>query len=162
MDVRFWGPHFWATMEFVAFHYPVNPSEEDKTDIKNFYNSLIKILPCNTCQEHFQKLLVKFPLDNHLSSRDELTRWLVEAHNRVNDRLGKPRIQYSVVHDKYEQMKGTCEMGNMISSSPSVCPPSTCKGSNKWLLLSFLLVISVTIIFVIICWKKKQSCNNLP
>lgn len=40
-----------------------------------------------SCQEHFRELLADFPPD--FSSREAFFIWAVDAHNRVNERLGK-------------------------------------------------------------------------
>jgi len=123
MDVRFWGPQFWASMEFVAFNYPTDPTQQDRKNMRNFFSAVAQVLPCQSCREHFQQLLKDYPVENHLDTREALTKWLVEAHNRVNERLGKPRVPYTVVADKYQQFRGTCEMGKLTPATSGTCQP---------------------------------------
>jgi hypothetical protein len=145
MDVRFWGPQFWATLEFLAFNYPQDPSNQDKQNMKTLYSLLPELLPCSSCQTHFAQLLKDFPIQ--LDNRDTLTRWLVEAHNRVNDRLKKPRVAYEVVADKYQQMRGTCEMGQLKhhDSHKDQKKITECQNSKKslWILVGILAVLIV-------------------
>lgn len=160
MDVRFWGPQFWATMEFIAFNYPLEPSYSDKMDTFNFYSSLAKTLPCASCRKHFQQLIFNdLPLKDALDNRDTLSKWMVEAHNRVNDRLGKPRMAFDVVEKKYQQMRGTCEMGQ-YSHPESVCQaicasssPSS-PGSDNWLSvkdyrIAIIILFSVALVLLV-------------
>lgn len=44
-------------------------------------------IPCGTCKAHWQDLILKFPPD--YSSAENFFKWTVEAHNKVNERLGK-------------------------------------------------------------------------
>lgn len=143
MDVRFWGPQFWATLEFLAFNYPQNPSSQDRQNMKTLYALLPEMLPCTSCRTHFAQLLKDFPVQ--LDSRDTLTRWLVEAHNRVNDRLKKPRVAYEVVADKYQQMRGTCEMGQLKAHESSSYKGGECQDSKKslWVLIGILVVLII-------------------
>lgn len=115
MDVRFWGPPFWETMHQISFNYPqINPSEENKKAVKTWFTTLQHLLPCESCRIHFANLLKDYPIQ--LQNRDSLTRWLVEIHNRVNDRLGKPRMAYEVAAEKYKQLMATCSPPQMESN----------------------------------------------
>jgi hypothetical protein len=77
-----WGPHGWKFMHYVSLGYPSKPTEEDKKNYKAFYTSLQHILPCAKC------------VDNHLSSRDTLVRWVIDIHNQVNNETGKREYTY--------------------------------------------------------------------
>lgn len=153
MDVRFWGPHVWATMDFIAFNYPNEPTDEDKKNIKSFFSSITPLLPCASCRTDFSTLLQKFPIEKHLSSRETLTKWLVEAHNRVNEKLGKPRVNYDNISDKYNAMRGTCETRASVPNSPSQCSLKKNCFSNLFLIIVSLISI-VTIIGLTTVWIK--------
>lgn len=148
MDVRLWGPHFWATMDFVAFNYPETASANDKKQAKAFFHSLAPLLPCSTCRDEFAQLLKTYPIDKHLDNRQALTQWLVEVHNRVNDRLQKPRVAYDVVAAKYNTMRGTCEM-RQCSAEPKQCDTDASTGGGKggsrcgWGPLTLTIVVAV-------------------
>jgi hypothetical protein len=96
-----WGPHGWKFMHYVSLGYPSNPSEEDKRNYKNFYTSLQHILPCAKCAQNYSHNLKKYPIDNHLGSRDTLIRWVIDIHNQVNNELGKKEYSYIEALDLY-------------------------------------------------------------
>lgn len=87
-----WGPFFWHTIHITALGYPKNPSYGDKKAAKEFYESLKFLLPCPVCREHYVQHMNESALTPHLDRREDLFRWTVELHNRVNEKLGKPRF----------------------------------------------------------------------
>tara|TARA_B100000900_G_scaffold118113_1_gene99563 strand:+ start:1649 stop:2083 length:435 start_codon:yes stop_codon:yes gene_type:complete len=91
---KIWGPHGWKFMHYVSLGYPNNPSEEDKRNYKDFYTSLQHILPCAKCANNYSHNLKKYPIDNHLGSRDTLVRWVIDIHNQVNNELNKKEYTY--------------------------------------------------------------------
>ena len=86
-----WGPFFWHTIHITALGYPNDPSYAHKRAAKEFFESLVHLIPCPTCREHYTIHLQKMPITPHLDRRDDLFRWTVELHNVVNQSLGKPR-----------------------------------------------------------------------
>jgi len=89
-----WGPHGWKFLHYVSLGYPSNPSEEDKKNYKTFYTSLQHILPCAKCAHNYSHNLIKYHIDNHLSNRDSLVRWVIDIHNKVNSETGKKEYTY--------------------------------------------------------------------
>ena len=89
-----WGSHGWKFMHYVSLGYPSKPTEEDKKNYKTFYTSLQHILPCAKCANNYSHNLIKYPIDNHLSSRDSLVRWVIDIHNQVNNETGKKEYTY--------------------------------------------------------------------
>ncbi len=92
MPPAVWGPFFWHTIHIVALGYSNNPSYAQKRAAKEFYESLVHLIPCPVCREHLTTNLQRLPLTPHLDRRDDLFKWTVELHNMVNESLGKPRI----------------------------------------------------------------------
>ena len=93
-DPRYWGSKFWFVMHTVAEFYPQYPNTDDMANAKNFYTSLRHLLPCPSCAEHYSDLLLKYDIDNHLTSKDSLMRYVNMLHNEVNKRIGKPLVSY--------------------------------------------------------------------
>lgn len=87
-----WGPFFWHTIHIVALAYPSEPSYAHKRAAKEFFESLVHLIPCPICRDHYQKHLQKFPLTPHLDRRADLFKWTVVLHNEVNTSLGKPTV----------------------------------------------------------------------
>ena len=88
-----WGHHGWVFLHYITLSYPVNPSDTDKIDMKNFFSDLQKVLPCESCRNNFSKHLLNFPLnDTVLSTRSSLVEWLLNIHNCVNVMTGKSKM----------------------------------------------------------------------
>jgi hypothetical protein len=83
-----WGPIFWRTMHIVSLGYSPNPTEQEQTAAKQFYESLQYVIPCPICREHYSHILSSMP--PRVGNRDELVAWVFDVHNKVNEQLGKP------------------------------------------------------------------------
>ena len=99
-----WGPLFWHTIHIVALGYPNSPSYAHKRAAKEFYESLVLLIPCEVCREHYTKNLATHPISPHLDRRDDLFKWTVNFHNVVNAALGKPRMLESSVLYYYRRI----------------------------------------------------------
>ena len=44
-----WGPGMWHFLHTTSFNYPVNPTEKQRKDYRNFVLSLRNVLPCGKC-----------------------------------------------------------------------------------------------------------------
>lgn len=95
------GPHFWFVMHTVSFFYPENPTSTDMKRHKDFYESFVHMIPCGECSQHYSVLLTRYPIDGHLQSRNQLSRWVVFIHNKVNEKLGKRYMEYDDVVQYY-------------------------------------------------------------
>lgn len=136
MNAQVWGPHAWEFLHAVTFDYPNDPSSSQKKAMKKFFHSLAPILPCNNCKNHFSDMLNKYPVDSHLTSKEQLTQWLVFVHNKVNIRLGKKPVPYSVVAEKFQPNFG-CTGGTCGKNKMSV------KKQNNISIVLFLAGISI-------------------
>jgi hypothetical protein len=158
MDTLFWGPGLWMALHSMTFNYPITPTEQDKKQYTNFFHSLKYVLPCPACRMHYKKTIEeKYPIELALDNRDTLSRWLVDFHNDVNKRLGKPIVSYDSVKDKYESMRGKCQY-----QEPS--PGYTKTRERKTdLMLScvIILLILITCLSIYYFPKLKQRHNRL-
>ncbi|KAK8084525.1 hypothetical protein PG997_005796 [Apiospora hydei] len=66
---------------------PARPSPTEQTDLRSFMGAFSRLYPCWSCAEDFQKYMAKQQMP--VGSRDEFGKWLCEAHNAVNRKLGK-------------------------------------------------------------------------
>lgn len=98
-----WGPPLWYQMHMKTFEYPKNPTEEDKHKIREYFRSIINILPCETCKEHYIEYLQKRPIRYHYDTKDNLINWLIDFHNEVNSRTGKKVLSYKEARSIYKQ-----------------------------------------------------------
>jgi hypothetical protein len=60
--------------------------------MKEFLESMVFIIPCPVCREHYQKHLNVMPITPHLDRRQDLFKWTVQLHNEVNKSIGKPEV----------------------------------------------------------------------
>ncbi|AII17200.1 putative ERV/ALR sulphydryl oxidase [Aureococcus anophagefferens virus] len=87
---KVWGPPLWDLLHFLTFKY--NSKEDREIYRKLFCKWVMIIIPCPPCQKHYKERIERIPIN--LSSREKLSRWLVNLHNDVNKELKKPRFSY--------------------------------------------------------------------
>ena len=104
-----WGPHGWKFMHYISLGYPMNPSENDKLNYKNFYYSLQYVLPCEKCQINYRRNILENPIDKFLKDRKSLTKWVIDIHNKVNQETNKPIYDYEEAILLYKNQKNTNE-----------------------------------------------------
>jgi len=90
-----WGRYAWNFIHLVTLDYPMNPSADDKQYYKEFFTTLMHVLPCEKCRLNLYKNLKKLPLsESVMSSRLNLVKWGIDLHNMVNYHTGKPILSY--------------------------------------------------------------------
>jgi hypothetical protein len=95
INPKIWGELYWKMLHYVSTTYPDNPSEIEKQQFLNFYNSLFEILPCHACRFHIKKHLTELPID--LSSKSNLMSWISKLHTRVNNSIPKKKFNKQYV-----------------------------------------------------------------
>ncbi|WAR55396.1 hypothetical protein PtB15_6B137 [Puccinia triticina] len=94
------GRHTWTLLHTIGSYYPVErPSTAQKDSVRQLINSLATIYPCQPCASHLQDYLHRFPPKT--DNRSQLERWLCDAHNEVNKRLGKELFDCSLVSKRW-------------------------------------------------------------
>ena len=103
VDRDVWGPAFWTALHTASFAYPDHPDADQRRHMRAYIDAHASVLPCPDCREHFADMLRECgaDYDRALAGRDALTRFLVDIHNRVNQRLGKPTKAYVEVAATY-------------------------------------------------------------
>jgi hypothetical protein len=99
-----WGPFFWHTIHVVALGYPKEPTYIDKKSAKEFFESLQYLIPCGVCREHYREHLADNPVSVFLDSRNDIFKWTVMIHNRVNKMLNKPEWTEDEVLEYYKRL----------------------------------------------------------
>ena len=107
------GRASWTFLHTMSVNYPDEPTAQQKADMLQLISLFGHFYPCKVCSEHFSEELVALP--PRVGSRWELSQWLCELHNSVNERLGKPAFACSQVYDQWmrDPHDGYC---------PDVCP----------------------------------------
>lgn len=133
-----WGPSAWKFLHTVTFAYPPSPSLEQQRAADSLFSSLGALLPCDTCQNHYQQEFALHPPDSR--SGATLSAWLVDLHNRVNARLGKPSMSYAQAAKLYTtQCTADCGRGLRAHTSPQT--------TTLFILLAIAAVIAMAITF---------------
>ena len=163
-----WGPYGWKFIHMTALAYPVKPSAEEKLYYFNFFMSLINILPCHLCRDHYKQNVLKHPLnDDVLSSRETLVKWTIDMHNEVNIANNKKVIDYStaikLIINNYESdekvnnkpKKEIWTSPNNIEKPNNIKKPNTTYQKEKnSSTLYILILIFISLIIIAVLYKK--------
>jgi hypothetical protein len=118
MMTKVWGPPGWLFLHSISFGYPYtinhkNPAHKNKkAEYATFFNYVGTVLPCKYCRESYLDFLKEYPVENHLNTREEITKWLYNIHNRVNDKLGVPKCKvpsFDEIKTTYERFRARCK-----------------------------------------------------
>ena len=101
LDATVWGPHFWFFLHTIALHYPKNPNATTKKKYYELIENLPLFIPVESMATDFTHLLNEYPLVPYLDNRDSLIRWMHFIHNKVNEKLEKPKISLSDFYIQY-------------------------------------------------------------
>lgn len=100
-----WGPSLWYYLHTAAYNYPSQPTHQEVKSMKNWLKCLHVTIPCKNCSQHYKKYIDKY--DKHLEdickSRTRLFEFFVDIHNQVNQRNGKPIVDYDKAYQMYKQ-----------------------------------------------------------
>lgn len=84
----------------MTFAYPRFPSQKTKERYLSFFKTLAHVLPCPACRREFSHETEQLTMET-FRDMTTLSKWLVEAHNRINRRLGKATVPYAIVLRRY-------------------------------------------------------------
>jgi hypothetical protein len=101
MEPKIWGPPFWFMLHTISFSYPTNPSYHDKRHYYDYFQNVYHIIPCEECQDSYLQYLQENPISSFLDSNHALSKWVVELHNKINQKLDKPTQSYQDVAQRY-------------------------------------------------------------
>lgn len=146
-----WGPHAWKFLHYVSLSYPNNPTEEEKTKYKHFFELLSVVLPCSVCANHFAENYKKMPLtDEILNDREKVIKWVIDIHNVVNEMKGKPVI-------RYRDARRMIESDTKCVQAETFVDVNTTSNDNKESDNSLIKLLGVLfgLIVIAIVYKKK-------
>ena len=106
LDPDIWGPHYWFVLHTMALTYPHHPNDVTKKKYYDFIQNLPVFIPIESIGKDFSKILDLYPITAYLDNKDSLIRWTHFIHNKINDKLEKPRISINDFYvNYYEQYK---------------------------------------------------------
>lgn len=150
MDPAWWGPGAWRFLHAISFTYPLDADEQDQAAVGQLLESLARLLPCAKCRPHWERLIHdELPYHSYLYGRHIFSQYMVEVHNRVNDRLGKPRYAYEDACRLYtpnapaEACRSTIDFTGLPVGAPSTCQ---CGSSRRKAPVFILIVLGALVL----------------
>ena len=101
LDPTIWGPHFWFFLHTLAMSYPHHPNAVTKKKYYELIQNLPLFIPVESIGSDFEKILNEYPVTAYLDSRESLIRWLHFIHNKINEKLEKPKITLNEFYFRY-------------------------------------------------------------
>jgi hypothetical protein len=98
LDPDIWGPQFWGFLHTSAMTYPKHPNAITKKKYYDLIQSIPQFIPVEQMSSDFARLLEQYPVTPYLDNKESLVRWTWYIHNKVNDKLEKPRIPLTEVY----------------------------------------------------------------
>ena len=106
LDPTVWGPHYWFFLHTISICYPLRPNSITKKKYYEFIQNIPMFIPVESIATYFSKLLDEYPITPYLDTRDSFIRWVWFIHNKINQKLEKPKISLSKFYELYyEQYK---------------------------------------------------------
>lgn len=109
---KVWGGPAWVANHAITFGYPVEPTDVDKQNYKDYFFALGNVLPCKYCRESYNVFIRQGDTamkDEDLTNRRSLTEWFYRLHEAVNKKLDTDYyITYEDVEERYESFRAKC------------------------------------------------------
>ena len=83
LDPNIWGPHYWFFLHTLAIQ------------------NLPLFIPIESIGSDFIKLLDEYPVTAYLDNRESLIKWMHFIHNKINEKLEKPKISINEFYLRY-------------------------------------------------------------
>ena len=101
-----WGPCVWILFHTLAFKIVPAEFSSKKTDLINYIQRICSNLPCPECTQHAMEYMKQnLRRIDAITTKEHLQEFLVDFHNAVNVRKGKPMFTYKQAEDKYRLAK---------------------------------------------------------
>ena len=101
LDPTVWGPHFWFFLHTLALSYPHHPNSVTKKKYYELIQNLPLFIPVESIGNDFTKLLDEYPVTAYLDNRDSFIKWIHFIHNKINEKLEKPKITINDFYFRY-------------------------------------------------------------
>lgn len=101
LDPNVWGPHFWFFLHTLAISYPHHPNSITKKKYYELIQNLPVFIPVELIGNDFLKLLDEYPVTAYLDNRESFVKWMHFIHNKINEKLEKPKITLNDFYFRY-------------------------------------------------------------
>jgi len=103
LNPEIWGPHYWFFLHSIALNYPNYPNNITKKKYYEFFQNLPLFIPVESISNDFIKLLDLYPISSYLDNKKSLITWVHFIHNKINEKLEKPKISLDEFYFNYYQ-----------------------------------------------------------
>ena len=101
LDPTVWGPHFWFFLHTLAISYPHHPNAVTKKKYYELIQNLPLFIPNESIGSSFITILDEYPVTAYLDNRESLIKWMHFIHNKINEKLEKPKITIHEFYSRY-------------------------------------------------------------
>lgn len=101
LDPKVWGPHYWFFLHTISITYPHHPNAVTKKKYYDLIQNFHTFLPIENIATQFSDLLEQYPITPYLDNRESFVRWTWFIHNKINEKLEKPKISMEEFYTKY-------------------------------------------------------------
>ena len=101
LDPNVWGPHYWIFLHTLAISYTHHPNAITKKKYYELIQNLPLFIPIESIGNDFIKLLDEYPVTAYLDNRESLIKWMHFIHNKINEKLEKPKISINDFYLRY-------------------------------------------------------------
>ncbi|EPS45889.1 hypothetical protein H072_152 [Dactylellina haptotyla CBS 200.50] len=110
-DVEQLGRSTWTLLHSITATYPTSPTPSQKSDMQSFLSILSRVYPCWVCAEDFSVWMKQPANTPKLDSQEDFGRWMCNAHNEVNKKLGKPEFDCNFWKERWRDgwKDGRCD-----------------------------------------------------
>ena len=113
-DASEWGPILWSILHGMAERVGFAPFPQFQGDERRalirIFKSLVKVIPCPSCKEHYEVYLKEHPVDKTIlvipygELNTYVKTWFWELHNWVNESLGRPLFPFADLTPAYKSV----------------------------------------------------------
>ncbi|MCJ1357294.1 MAG: hypothetical protein MMC33_007290 [Icmadophila ericetorum] len=100
-DVDVLGRSTWTLLHSISAQYPPVANPTQQSEMKQFLSLFGKLYPCWVCAEDFRDWMAKRGNEPKVAGRDEFGKWMCEAHNEVNRKLGKEEFNCALWEERW-------------------------------------------------------------
>ncbi|KAJ2684517.1 Flavin-linked sulfhydryl oxidase of the mitochondrial IMS [Coemansia spiralis] len=98
-DSQVLGRATWTFLHTMAAYYPEKADPKQQSMMTSLLSSFSHFYPCGRCASHLRQEMAKSP--PAVDTRQNLSLWLCQTHNKVNVMLGKDEFDCAKVDERW-------------------------------------------------------------
>ncbi|KAL9124308.1 MAG: hypothetical protein Q9217_006352, partial [Psora testacea] len=110
-DVETLGRSTWTFLHTLSASYPPRASLSQQSEMTQFLQLFSRLYPCWHCAEDFREWMARNGNEPRVEGREGLGRWMCEAHNEVNRKLGKREFDCGKWRERWAEGPGDGSCG---------------------------------------------------